>query len=49
MSAVKMNFKVKMKGVIIKNIEANKGKLGTYNIWKYRALKRTIFYSSTSI
>ncbi len=43
MNAVKNNFKVKLKGIIIKNIEGNKGKLGTYNIWKYRALKSDYF------
>lgn len=43
MDAVKRNFNVKLKGTIIKNIEGNKGKLGTYNIWKYRALKSDYF------
>ena len=38
MYAVKKNFKVKMKGVIVKNIEGNRGKLGSQGIWKYRAL-----------
>ncbi|MDR2153001.1 MAG: site-specific DNA-methyltransferase [Helicobacteraceae bacterium] len=37
--AIKKSFAVKLKGVIIKNIEGNRGKLGAYNIWKYRALK----------
>jgi DNA modification methylase len=39
LDAIKRNFKVKLKGIIVKNIEGNRGKLGTYNIWKYRALK----------
>lgn len=39
MNVIKTNFKVKMKGIIVKNIEGNRGKLGTQNIWKYRALK----------
>ena len=39
MDAIKKNFKVKMKGIIVKNIEGNRGKLGSQNIWKYRALK----------
>ena len=39
MYAIKKNFNVKLKGTIIKNIEGNRGKLGTQNIWKYRALK----------
>ena len=38
MDAIKRNFKVKMKGIIVKNIEGNRGKLGTQGIWKYRAL-----------
>ena len=38
MDAIKRNFKVKMKGIIVKNIEGNRGKLGTHGIWKYRAL-----------
>jgi DNA adenine modification methylase len=38
MDAIKKNFKVKMKGIIIKNIEGNRGKLGSQGIWKYRAL-----------
>ena len=43
MNAIKKSFKVKLKGVIVKNIEGNKGKLGAYNIWKYRALKSDYF------
>jgi DNA modification methylase len=39
MDTIKRNFEVKLKGIIIKNIEGNKGKLGVYNMWKYRALK----------
>ena len=39
MDMVKRNFKVKLKGTIIKNIEGNRGKLGTGGIWRYRALK----------
>lgn len=39
MDAVKHNFNVKLKGIIIKNIEGNKGKLGSQNIWRYRALQ----------
>jgi DNA modification methylase len=40
---IKKNFKVKLKGIIIKNIEGNRGKLGAQNIWKYRALKSDYF------
>ena len=43
MYAVKKNFKVRMKGIIVKNIEGNRGKLGTGGIWKYRALKSDYF------
>lgn len=43
MNAVKMNFDVKLKGIIIKNIEGNRGKLGSQDIWKYRALQSDYF------
>lgn len=43
MDSVKRNLKVKMKGVIVKNIEGNRGKLGTQDIWKYRALRSDYF------
>lgn len=39
MEAIKDNFDVKMKGIIVKNIEGNRGKLKTQDIWKYRALR----------
>ena len=39
MNLIQNNFKVKLKGIIIKNIEGNQGKLKTENIWRYRALK----------
>ncbi|MBP5337811.1 MAG: class I SAM-dependent methyltransferase [Prevotella sp.] len=39
MYMIKKNFKVKLKGVVVKNIEGNRGKLGQQNIWKYRAMK----------
>ncbi|MBQ8449318.1 MAG: DNA adenine methylase [Bacteroidaceae bacterium] len=39
MEAIKDNLNVKMKGIIIKNIEGNRGKLKTQDIWRYRALK----------
>ena len=35
----KKHFDVKLKGIIVKNIEGNRGKLGQQNIWRYRALK----------
>lgn len=39
MEAIKQNFKTKLKGIIVKNIEGNKGKLGKSGIWTYRAMK----------
>ena len=39
MDMIKRNFKVKLKGTIIKNVEGNRGKLGVGGIWRYRAFK----------
>jgi len=39
MHHIKLNFKVKLKGIVVKNIEGNRGKLGVGGIWRYRALK----------
>lgn len=39
MDMVKRNFKAKLKGILVKNIEGNRGKLGSGGIWHYRALK----------
>lgn len=39
MHHIKLNFKVKLKGIVVKNIEGNRGKLGVNGIWRYRALK----------
>lgn len=41
--AIKRNFNVKLKGIVVKNIEGNRGKLGTSNIWKYRAINSDYF------
>lgn len=43
MNAIKQKFDVKLKGIVIKNVEGNKGKLGAQDIWKYRALKSDYF------
>ena len=43
MDAIKRNFKCKLKGVVVKNIEGNKGKLGKNGIWTYRALNSDYF------
>lgn len=37
--AIKRKFKVKLKGIVVKNIEGNRGKIGQGGIWRYRALK----------
>lgn len=39
MNMIQQSFNVKMKGIIVKNIEGNRGKLGQQNIWRYRALR----------
>ena len=39
LNTIKQNFKTKLKGIIVKNIAGNRGKLGKVGIWKYRALK----------
>jgi len=39
LDGIKRNFKVKLKGIIVKNIEGNRGKLGKGGIWRYRALR----------
>ncbi|MBQ7449216.1 MAG: DNA adenine methylase [Paludibacteraceae bacterium] len=43
MYAIKKNFNVKLKGIIVKNIEGNRGKLGANDIWHYRALNSDYF------
>jgi len=43
LDSIKKNFSVKLKGIIVKNIEGNRGKLGAQNIWRYRALKSDYF------
>jgi site-specific DNA-adenine methylase len=43
MDMIKRYFSVKLKGIIIKNIEGNRGKIGQNNIWKYRALTSDYF------
>lgn len=39
MNMIQQSFNVKMKGIVVKNIEGNRGKLGQQNIWRYRALR----------
>lgn len=38
MDMIKRHFKVKLKGIIVKNIEGNRGKLESSGIWRHRAL-----------
>lgn len=43
MDMIKRYFAVKLKGIIVKNVEGNRGKIGQNNIWKYRALNSDYF------
>lgn len=43
MDMIKRNFKAKLKGIVVKNIEGNRGKLGAGGIWRYRALKNDYY------
>lgn len=43
MNAIKSRFDVALKGIVVKNIEGNRGKLGAQNIWRYRALRSDYF------
>lgn len=43
MDMIKRNFQVKLKGIVIKNIEGNRGKLNLGGVWKYRALRSDYF------
>lgn len=40
---LKRNFLVRLKGIIVKNIEGNRGKIGQNSIWKIRALRSDYF------
>ena len=40
---IKRNFRVKLKGIIVKNIEGNRGKIGKGGIWRCRALNSDYF------
>jgi DNA modification methylase len=40
---IKRSFKVKLKGIVVKNIEGNRGKIGQKGIWKIRALRSDYF------
>ena len=43
MDAIKKIFDVRLKGIVVKNIAGNKGKLGVQDIWKYRAMQSDYF------
>ena len=43
MNAIKSNFKCKLKGIVIKDMIGNRGKLGLEALWRYRALKSDNF------
>jgi len=43
MNLIQSNFNVKLKGTIVKNIEGNRGKIGSGGIWRYRALNSDYF------
>lgn len=43
MNAIKNVVKCQLKGIVVKDIVGNRGKLGSESIWKYRALKNDNF------
>ena len=43
MDMIKRSFAVKLKGIIVKNFEGNRGKIGQNSIWKFRALNSDYF------
>lgn len=43
MDAIQKHFNVTLKGIVVKNIEGNRGKLGMQTIWRYRALSSDYF------
>lgn len=43
MNAIKNAVDCQMKGIVVKDIVGNRGKLGNENIWKYRAIKSDKF------
>lgn len=43
MNAIRQTFNSQLKGIVIKDIVGNRGKMGSENIWKYRALKSDNF------
>lgn len=43
MYAVSKNFNCKLKGIVIKDIVGNRAKIGSENLWRYKALKSDYF------
>ena len=43
MNAIKNSVQCQLKGIVIKDMVGNKGKLGSEDIWRYRALKSGVF------
>lgn len=43
MYAIKKNIKCKLKGIVVKDIVGNRGKIGMETIWRYRTLKSDTF------
>lgn len=43
MDAINKNFKCKLKGIVVKDMVGNRAKLGSENLWRYKALKSDYF------
>lgn len=43
MYAIRRAFKCKLKGIVVKDMVGNRGKIGTESLWRYRALKSDNF------
>ena len=43
MDMIKKNIKSKLKGIVIKDIVGNRGKMGSEGLWRYRTLKSDTF------
>ena len=43
MDVIKRNIKCKLKGIVVKDIVGNRGKIGSEGLWRYRTLKSDTF------
>lgn len=43
MYSIMKNFKCKLKGIVVKDMVGNRAKIGSENLWKYKALKSDYF------